>query len=553
MNTSVWRPLRKPLFRAFWLAALVSNIGTWMHDVGAAWLMTSLTTSPLMVALMQTAVYLPFFLMALPSGAMADVFDKRKLLLFGQLWMLVSALALAGLSFCGAISPWILLLLTFALGLGAAVSAPAWNAVTPELVARPQLQGAIALSGVSFNLSRGVGSVIGGIIVALFGSPTVFLLNAVSFVGLVLFFLGWRRKPKESFRHAERVTEAMRAGIRYVRHAPELTSVLMRSALFSVSSSAFWALLPLVCRQKLGFSAYQYGLALGLFGLGTLLGAFFLPKLRARFSLDYCVAIGTASMSFSIIGLVWAQNFVLAGPFMIFAGTSFLLVNSCLNLAVQVAVPVWVRARALAFFILVCQGSVALGSILWGSIASQTGLVTPLLLCSLTLLMGLIAIRRHPLVAVEQLDVSLSRHWDQPRLAIEPEPTHGPVLVTVEYIVDPDRVLDFAEAMELVRMQRLRDGAFQWHLFHDLSRPGRHIETYFVESWAEHMRQHERVTVADKMIEERALSFHKGELPPAVNHYLSAYASRRIEEPDEDPNRAASPVREGDYRFLLRM
>src|SRR5579875_559366 len=550
MRKSIWRPLHKPVFRMFWIAALVSNIGTWMHDVGAAWLMTTLTRHPVMVSLLQTAIFLPFFLMALPAGALADVFDRRRLLVAGHIWMSLSAMGLALLALTGVTDPWLLLALTFALGLGAAVSAPAWNAVTPELVSRADLANAVALGSVSWNVARGIGSVIGGLVVALAGPGAVFLLNGVSFLGLIVFFFRWRRQPVHTFAHKEGVLEAMKAGVRYVRHAPELGAVLFRCALFTASGSAFWALLPRVWRVKLGCTSFQYGLALGLFGAGTLAGAYLMPRARRWLSLDHCSAVGTVVFAGGVIGLACAGDVGGGFFFMLVAGAAWIFVNSCLHLAVQLAAPAWVRARAMAFYIIVSQGSVALGSVMWGAMAAGSDLAGPLVLSAMALVLGIFAIVHFPLVEAEKLDVSISRHWDEPEVSFEPNPEDGPVLVSVEYLIDPPRYREFKEAMSAVRLQRLRDGAFQWHLFHDLSNPGRYVETYFIESWAEHMRQHERVTVTDRLTEERAIAFHTGQSPPLIRHYISAYANAGASQGQPAPGPG---YQLSDYRYLTRM
>ncbi len=554
MKCSIMGPLRKPLFRMFFFAALFSNIGTWMHDVGTAWLMTGLTSSPLMVALLQTAVYTPFFFMALPAGALADIFDRRVMLLLGHIWMFCAALALAALAFFGLASPWLLIACTFALGLGAAISAPAWNALTPELVARKHLSSAVALSSVSFNVARGLGSVAGGLLVAQAGPAFVFLANAVSFLGLILFFQTWKRRPQDGFQHTEGVFEAIRNGVRYVRHSPELVSVLVRAALFALSASAFWALLPLVCRNQLHFNATQYGIALGLFGLGTLLGAYTLPRIRNILSLDHCCVMGTLIFSSCVICLAWSNDMISAGISMFWCGASWILVNSSLNLAAQLAVPSWVRARALAFYIVVCQGGVAIGSLFWGTIATLTDIILPLFASGIALALSLTAIARFPLLSAESIDVTQSKHWDDPNLEAEPEPEHGPVMVTVEYLIDPERTTEFTQVMAALRAQRLRGGAFQWHLFQDLAQAGRHVETYLVQSWAEHMRQHERVTVGDRMIEDKAMMFHIGPSSPVVQHYLSSYASMSQQESLSDNNPGETTnKRSVEHRYLLRM
>src|SRR5688572_19415468 len=290
---STWSPLRLPLFRALWLAAVASNVGTWMHNVGAEWLMTTLSPSPLVVALMQTAETAPTFLLALPAGALADIVDRRRLLLFSQAWMLVAAVALAASALAGLTSPGALLLLTFALGLGAAMNAPAWQAIVPELVPRGELASAVSLNSVAFNIARALGPALGGLVVAASGPWAVFLLNSLSFVGVILVIYRWRREPVESILPAERVVGAMRAGLRYARHAPELKSVLARTGVFALCASALWAMMPLVARAELGLGALEYGVLLGCLGAGAVAGVFALAWARRAVSVNLLVVLGT--------------------------------------------------------------------------------------------------------------------------------------------------------------------------------------------------------------------------------------------------------------------
>ena len=349
---SAWAPLRTPVLRALWIASVVSNIGTWMHDVGAAWLMTSLTPSPLLVALMQTATSLPIFLLALPGGALADIVDRRRLLLVTQSWMCATAVALGLVTLAGVTTPAVLLALTFALGLGAALNMPAWQATTPEMVPRAQLLAAVALGGVGFNVTRAVGPALGGLIVAVAGSGAVFLLNALTFLGVIGAVYTWRRPPRERRLPPEHVLGAMRAGVRYVRHAPLFRTVLVRTAVFIICGSATWALLPVVGRRDLGLSALGYGVLLGCLGLGAVAGSAVLPRLRARLSVDALVIVATIIFGAATLALAHLRSFPLLSAVMLVAGVAWIALMSSLNVAAQVAILGWVRARALAVYLL---------------------------------------------------------------------------------------------------------------------------------------------------------------------------------------------------------
>jgi MFS family permease len=518
---SPWSSLHHALFRSLWIAAVASNIGTWMHNVGAEWLMTSLAPTPLIVALMQTAENAPTFLLALPSGALADIIDRRRLLLFSQGWMLVSGGTLAFLALIGWVTPAILLILTFSLGLGAAMNAPAWQAIVPELVPRSELPTAVSLNSVAFNIARAVGPALGGMVVAALGSWAVFLLNSISFVGVILVIYRWRREPVESISPTERVMGAMRAGLRYVRHAPELRAVLLRTAVFASCASALWAMLPLIARTDLGLGAVGYGILLGGLGAGAILGAVVLPKARQLLSANLLVILGTIIFAATTLALAFVRIFGLLSVAMIFGGLAWMTTMSTFNIGVQTVVPEWVRARALAIYLLSFFGTMAAGSVLWGVVAEHFGIPLALLCAAVALIVGLISALFFPLRINEQLDLSPSLHWSEPTVVSEPPPEHGPVLVMVEYRIDLERVEEFLLAMKDLERILRRDGATRWGLFADPAEPGRYFETFLVESWAEHMRQHARVTIEDRAAQERVQSFHVGGAPPLVTHLIA--------------------------------
>ncbi len=525
-KSSTWSPLRLPLFRALWLAAVASNVGTWMHNVGAEWLMTTLAPAPLLVALMQTAETAPTFLLALPAGALADIVDRRRLLIFSQGWMLVAAVGLAAATLAGVATPSVLLVLTFALGLGAAMNAPAWQAIVPELVPRGELTSAVALNSVAFNIARAVGPALGGIIVAAAGPWAVFLLNSLSFVGVIFVLYRWRRAKVESISPAERVVGAMRAGLRYARHAPELRNVLVRTGVFATCASALWAMLPLVARRELGLGAFAYGVMLGGLGAGAILGAVVMPRLRQGVSANMLVILGTVLFAVATAALAQVRNFGLLCVAMTFGGLSWMTTMSSFNIGVQTVVPEWVRARALAVYLLVFFGSLAVGSAAWGAVAERVGTEWALVAAAAALIVGLAAAPFFPLRFSEELDLSPSLHWTDPAVVSEPGPEQGPVLVTVEYLIDPESVDDFLKAMKDFERILRRDGASRWGLFADPARPGRYLETFLVESWAEHMRQHARITREDLAAQARVRSFQIGDSPPTVTHLIAEDFSR---------------------------
>jgi MFS family permease len=523
-RSSTWTPLLYTWFRWLWIASIVSNIGTWMQNVGAAWLMTELAPSALLVALVQTATNLPVFLLGVPAGAAGDLFNRRKLLLGTQGLMLAAAAVLGVMTLNGSTGPWTLLWLTFALGLGATMNGPTWQAIMPDLVPRSELPAAIALNSVGFNLARAVGPALGGAVVAAIGAGAAFILNAVSFVGVMVVLYLWRRDPEQQPQpiSTERVGAAILAGIRYVRFAPSIHSVLVRSGSFIISASALWSLLPLVAKVELHRDSTGYGLLLGCLGVGSILGALMLHRLRQVFSPDTMVTAAVALFGAVNILLAYLASFAAVALALVVTGIAWMTVNSTLTTVTQTSVPAWVRARALAVYLLVFQGAMAVGSVIWGALATRVGLRTALFCAGTALIAAAAATSRFRLTGLRELDTRPSGHWPEPILVVERHEEHGPVLVTVEYSIDPARARDFSRDMQAMRTIRRRDGAIRWGLFEDAATPGRYIETFLVESWAEHLRQHERVTISDRETESRAIALHQGAGPPKVTHWIAS-------------------------------
>jgi MFS family permease len=392
---SPWAPLSEPLFRSLWVAAVISYTGTWMQNVGAGWLMTQLTMSPLMVGLVQAASTLPVFLVILPAGALADMVDRRRFLLITQVWMVAAAALLGIFTLLGTVTPWILLLFTFVLGLGAVMNDPAWQAITPEIVSPRRHAPAVALNSVGFNVARAVGPALGGIVIAIAGSGVAFLLNAASFFGVIFFLYRWKR-PRFENMETGRVTDAILTGLRYGRDASVVRCVLIRTGAFSLAASSLLALLPIVARPH---GATGYGLLLGSFGLGALAGAAVLPRLRSTLSVDGVVTVAIvvfAAMTFAagqVRGFGWLQLVLFT------SGTAWIAILACLNIAAQTMSPSFLRARALSLYLLVLQGGMAIGSALWGALASRVGIPTALLYSAIALVAGLVSVRRYPLTS----------------------------------------------------------------------------------------------------------------------------------------------------------
>lgn len=396
-GTSAWSPLKEPLFRTLWIASVICYTGKWMQIVGAGWMMTQLTTNPFMIALVQAAGTLPVFLVILPAGALADMVDRRRFLLFTQGWMVIAAASLGIVTLIGYAGPWMLLLFTFLLGLGAVANDPAWQAITPEVVSSEQHASAVALNSAGFNVARAVGPVLGGLVVAAVGCGVTFLLNAASFFGVILFLYRWKR-PEDAPVPSRRVWSAIGDGFEYVKRSGLARSVLLRTGTFSVAAASMLALLPIVARP---YGARGYGLLLGCFGLGALLGAAALPRVRERLSVDGVVAFAILVFAGMTFALGRVQSLSLLCAVMLVAGGAWIGILACLNVAAQTMCPSYLRARALSFYLLLLQGGMAVGASMWGALAKQIGISNTLATAAVALAAGVLALRGHRITASE--------------------------------------------------------------------------------------------------------------------------------------------------------
>lgn len=530
--TSAWSPFRHRAFATLWTATLLSNIGSWMHDTGAGWLMTTLAPSPLMVSLVQAATTLPVLLFALPSGALADVVDRRRLLIAVMTIEALLTTALGIVVLHQRITPAGLIAFTFGLGVCAALLGPAWQSITPSLVPRAELPSAIALNSVGINVSRAIGPALGGVVIVGLGLAWPFLLNAASFIVVIAAILSWHPPPvPKRALPAERFWNAMRAGLRYARSSPPLRATLIRAVAFFLFASAYWALLPLIARERLAGTAQLYGLLVTCIGAGAVSGALLLPRLRRRLGPDRLVALGTAGTAVTILTFALATTPAVAAAASLLAGASWISVLSSLNVSAQMSLPDWVRARGLSVYNAVFFGSMALGSILWGRVASQIGVPPALLIAAGGAVLGIVLTWPFHLLAGGELDLSPSSHWPQPIVSGVIAEEHGPVMTTVEYRIDPKRLHEFVGALEELSTARKRDGAFAWGVFQDAAQRERVIEYFLEDSWLEHLRHHERVTQADRVVQARVQACHIGPEPPRVTHFLAVTsdATSRVE------------------------
>jgi MFS family permease len=518
---SAWAPLRTNPFRRLWAAQLISNVGTWMQMVGAQWLVLTLSGSATLVGLVQTASMLPAVFLAVPAGAMSDVIDKRRILLWIQLGMAAAAAGLAALTLLGMVTSVTVLAFTFALACGTAFMNPTWQAIQPELVPRRQIPQAATLSSLNINLARAVGPALGGLIVASVGAGWAFTLNAVSFMFVVAAVLAWRRRPENSPAGRERLMSALRSGGRYVAHTPAMRRVLALSLLFVPAATALWAMLPVVAHRSLRLGAGGYGVLLTSMGVGAVAAAFALPALRRRFSGTALVAGSFGLYAGALTGValwhVLAPVLVLLG----LAGAAWITVLSTFNATTQLLLPAWVRGRALSYYLVVLMGSQALGGIVWGVLTSLEGLRTCLLAAAGLLAAATVAGLFLPLPDPRAYDPTLSRHWSA--LESVADPRSGPVLVIVDYEVRPGEEDAFLRDMRTVSGSRRRTGASSWSLFRDPYRPNLFVESFVLGTWGEHQQQHSgRQTLHDRQAEEAARA-HLAR-PPSVRHLLDAAA-----------------------------
>jgi MFS family permease len=519
-SANPWAPFQRPMFRALWTASLASNLGTWIQNVGAAWLMTSLAPEPLIVSLVQVASSLPFFLLAIPAGALADVVDRRRLTLWALGWLTAVTALLAGLAFADLSGPGALLTFTFAIGVGSALLGPALAAIIPDLVPRNEIQSAVSLNGISMNVARAAGPAIGGLVVAAAGVGATFALNAASFLAVWVVLHRWRPAPLDRKLPPEDLLGAMRAGVRYVRHSPALHTVLARTGTFVLPASAVWALLPLYARDELGLGAAGYGVLLGFFGAGAVICGLFLPRLRSRFGVERVVTAAAFGFAGSQLALGRFPSFAAAAASLLVAGACWLSTFSTLTAVAQMSLPSWVRARGLATHMLVLFGGLAAGSAAWGAIAGAIGVPRSFELAALAIVFGRVVSWRRVLRDEAGPDLAPAPRWPDPEIVRTFAPDRGPALVTVEYQIDPADAEPFAHAMRALRSIRLRDGAIRWGLWDDVAQSGRFLESFVVESWLEHLRQHERITAADRAVQAIAHAFHRGSDPPRVRHFV---------------------------------
>ncbi len=526
VSRSGWEPIiHHPIYRALWIATVVSNIGSSMHDTGAMWLMTSLSDSAFLVALIPAAASLAIVVMALPGGALGDVLNRHKLLMISQGYMLAIAFALAIVTLFNMTTPLLLIQLTFALGLGAALSTPLLIRLSLEMVSKEESQSTITLGGVAINIGRAVGPTVGGFIIALSGPWAVFLINSLTFISIIIVLRRWSssdHQEQNTTLPPEHITGAIRAGIRYLKYSPDVQSVLIRATAFTIFGSALFALLPSLVRNTLGFGSAEYGLLLGALGIGAIIGGtIMLPKIIQIISIDRLVVAASILFAITMILLSQLDNFFQIFLVMIGSGIAWITLLSSFNFSAFKAGPNWVGTRLLATYQAVFQGGIAVGSLIWGQVSIYSDVRTALILSAVGLVIGLISFTRYRLIKKGEIDRTSYAHWSIPNVIFESGKEEKPVMIEVKYKIDPINKKEFETIMKEWSRIRKRDGAIHWALYYDGENPSEYIETFILESWEEHLRQHERFTVADREIEDKVRSFHNDKNPPMVSHFIA--------------------------------
>jgi MFS family permease len=515
---SLGTPLRVPVFRNVFIADLLSDTGTFMQSVGAAWLMVSLGGSPMLVALTQTASSLPFFLFALPAGAIGDIVDRRTLILCCEYWMVGAGVVLAVATITGVMSPWLLLALTFAISAGDAIETPTWRAVLPELVGRADLPAASALNAIEFNLARAAGPAVAGALIAAAGVGAVFVLNVLSFVGVIVVISRWRRSTRKLGTPVETLSGATIAAVRYVRYSPELRGVMLRAGVTMFAASSLLALVPTLART-VSTSPAVFGVLLGCFGTGAVCGGLAMQPARRRWSLEGVASTAVVILGAAIVAAGVVHDLPAFALVMLVAGGGWIVFTSLVGALVQSLAPDWARARVLAVFILIFQGGLAAGSAVWGAMATKTGRSTTLLVAGLSTI-ATIVLGRAAKLPETTADVTPWNHWRLPAIEEAMAVKEGPVLVTVHYRVRAQRANRFLDAMQNIARIRRRDGASRWGMFRDLEHAETYLETFLVTSWAEHVRQHERITRGDQAAVAAIRELVQEE--PVIRHLIHA-------------------------------
>ena len=530
-------PLRHAVFRRIWLASLLSNLGLMINGVGAAWAMTQMTSSADMVALVQTALMLPIMLLSLAAGAIADMYDRRIVGLAALSVGLAGAVALTVLAYLDAITPNSLLLFCFMIGSGMALFGPAWQASVSEQVPADTLPAAVALNGISYNIARSFGPALGGLIVAAAGAVAAFVSNVVLYIPLLIVLYLWQRTLEPSRLPPERLRRAMVSGVRYIVHSPPIRIVLYRTLVTGIAGGAVLALLPLVARDTLQGSAQTYGIMLGCFGMGGVLGALNISAVRGRLGSERSVRLCGLTMGIAIGVLALSRSPALTGAALIVAGASWMIAITLFNIGVQLSTPRWVAGRALAAYQAAIAGGVAIGSWLWGHAANVVGVEMTLLIAGVAMFVSPVLEIWLPMPETEGANIEPVDPLAEPEVNLLISGRSGPIVVEVEYRVSQDKARAFYTVMLQVQATRQRNGAYGWSIARDIADPEIWTERYHCPTWLDYLRQRNRATQSERELHLRAIGFHIGPEPIRVRRMLERPLGS-VRWKDETPDRA---------------
>lgn len=508
-KSSLSGPLSSPVFRLLWLGGLISNLGTMVQTVGAGWLMATLATSNDMVAFVQAATTLPIMLFSIPAGAIADSYERRRVLLVAQVFMMAVALGLAAVAMLGHVTPWLLLALTFLLGCGTALHTPAWQASVGDIVPRDQIAGAVTLNSMGLNLTRSVGPALGGFIVAVSGAAAAFAFNAISFVPMVFALLKMPAAQPKAVLPRENLSRAVWAGLRYVSMSPNLMIVILRGFAFGVSAVAILALLPLVARDLLDGSALIFGVLLGAFGIGAILGGLANGWLRARFSSEAVVRLAFVGMGLAACLVGFSRSVWLTSLVLLPAGASWVLALSLFNVVVQLSTPRWVVGRVLSIYQTAIFGGMTAGGWLWGALSQGFDVPTALYAAAAASGAGAVIGVWFRLPAISAQDLDPLNRFQEPATQLDMQPRSGPIFILIEYDIDQPDVPAFLAVMTDRRRIRIRDGARHWVLLRDVENPNLWKEAYHVPTWADYLRHNQRRTRMDADVTERLIALNR--------------------------------------------
>ncbi|MBB3655740.1 MFS family permease [Rhizobium sp. BK650] len=523
-SSSTFAPLRHETYRSIWFASLASNFGGLIQAVGAAWMMTSITSSEDMVALVQTSTALPIMLFSLISGALADNYDRRRIMMTAQSAMLVASILLTACAFVGWITPGLLLFFTFLIGCGTALNNPSWQASVGDMVPRADLPNAVTLNSMGFNITRSVGPAIGGAIVAAAGAAAAFAVNALSYVALIYALFRWRPTTPASSLPREALGSAIFAGMRYISMSPNLEKVLLRGLVFGIGASSIQALLPVVALDLVSGGPLTYGFMLGAFGIGAIGGAVLSNRLRDMVSSETIIRLAFLGFALSAVIAALSPSAVLTSAGLLIAGACWVSALSLFNTIVQLSTPRWVVGRSLSLYQTVTFGGIAGGSWLWGIAANNYGLSNALLMSAVVLLSGVVIGLRFPMPAFASLNLDPLNRFIEPALGLDITPRSGPIVVQVDYQIADEDLAEFMALMGERRRIRIRDGARHWALMRDLQSPGLWTETYHTPTWVEYIRHNQRRTQADAENTDRLRALHRGDGMPGVRRMIERQA-----------------------------